>query len=159
MAREVLENLAPGMRLAKPVLNPHGVLLLKADETLTEKHLAIFKAWGIREVDVVREDDGEPEVIDQVILPPEILEAVRAETTQRFRRAQPASDPVMAEILRIATAQLIRRRTSSVLRAQEPGGGPEGRRGKAAQPAGPETAGLEGPGSHRSGGQAGKGGA
>ncbi len=109
MARMVLDTLNPGMRLEKPVFNLHGVLLLKAGEALTAKHLEMFKAWGIREADVVGAQGEQPAVAPQAELPPEILAQARAAATQRFRRAEPAGDPVLAEILRIATRRLARR--------------------------------------------------
>ncbi|HSB67708.1 MAG TPA: hypothetical protein VLT62_00040 [Candidatus Methylomirabilis sp.] len=106
MARVVLEKLAPGMRLDKPVCNIHGVLLLKTGEVLTAKHLEIFKTWGIREVDVVREEGAEPESAQAVAVPPEVLQTAQARVAHRFRRVDPAADPVMAEILRVVTERL-----------------------------------------------------
>lgn len=106
MARMALEKLTPGMRLDKPVINLHGVLLLKEGGTLTAKHLEIFKAWGVREVDVVRADGGQPEEIAATPMPPEVLQAVRDLVAQRFRRANLADSPVMAEIHRVVMQRL-----------------------------------------------------
>ncbi len=109
MARISLDTLNPGMRLEKPVCNLHGVLLLKAGEALTAKHLEMFKAWGIREADVVGANGEQPEAAPQPELPAEVLAQARAITAQRFRRAEPPGDPVLAEILRVATRRLARR--------------------------------------------------
>lgn len=121
MARMLLENLAHGMRLNKPVLNPHGVLLLKAGEVLTEKYLATLMAWGVREADVVREDDGEPEVTAEAALPHQVLEAAETETAHRFRRAGTEGDPVMAEILRVVTLRLASRQAAPPAPRKQPG--------------------------------------
>ncbi len=107
MARMALEKLTPGMRLDKPVFNLHGVLLLKAGGTLTAKHLEIFKAWGVREVDVVREDGGEPEETAAAPMPPEVVQAVADLAAQRFRRANLSDSPVMAEIHRVVMQRLV----------------------------------------------------
>ncbi len=107
MARVLLESLTAGMRLNKPVFNLNGVLLLRAGELLTAKHLEIFKVWGVREADVVREDGGEPDVTAEVTASPEILAAVEREIARRFRRVDTSKDPVMADIMRVATRRLV----------------------------------------------------
>ena len=61
MARMQLEALTAGMKLCKPVRNLNGVLLLREGEILTAKHLEIFKTWGVREAEVVREDGTDPD--------------------------------------------------------------------------------------------------
>jgi hypothetical protein len=109
MARVLLETLTAGMKLNKPVFNLNGVLLLRAGEVLTTKHLDIFKTWGVREADVVREDGSEPEVTAAVIASPEIVAAVEREIARRFRRAEPAKDAVMADIMRVAARHLTAR--------------------------------------------------
>ena len=109
MARVELEKLTAGMRLIKPVFNLHGVLLLKAGEVLTEKHLGIFKTCGIRAADVSRDNRCELEVHGETALPQEILEMVEAETARRFRRAEANTGPVMAEILRVVMLGLRQR--------------------------------------------------
>lgn len=108
MARLALEQLTPGTRLEKPVLNAEGVLLLKAGETLTAKHIQILQGWGIRDVEVAGEQDAVPQPSP---VSAEVLQAAGTEIARRFRRAD-RTDPVMAEIQRIATALLARRLAS-----------------------------------------------
>jgi len=114
MARVELDKLLPGMRLCKPVLNLHGVLLLKAGEVLTERHLGILSRFGIQEADVVQGDDREPDVAVEAPLPEEVLEAVQRETAHRFRRAEASADPAMAEILRVVRLRACQRHAESV---------------------------------------------
>jgi hypothetical protein len=109
MARMLLDRLGPGMRLEKPVFNLHGVLLLKTGEILTAKHLEMFKAWGIREADVMNADGVQPELAPEAELSPDAHAAVQAAVALRFRRSEPKGDPVVAEILRVVTRQLTRR--------------------------------------------------
>jgi hypothetical protein len=126
MARIALESLTAGLKLSKPVLNLNGVLLLRAGEVLTAKHLEIFKTWGVREAEVVRSDGSEPEASADVTAPPEILAAAEQEIGRRFRRAGVPQDATMADIMRLATRRLVLR---LVAQAAPAGGGPAGRRG------------------------------
>lgn len=111
MARITMENLVSGMRLNKPVCSPHGVLLLKEGETLTEKHLKILKSWGFREADVVLERGGEAGGASEVALSPEVVNAAQGAISHRFRHARPDSDPVMAEILRVVAVRVAERQS------------------------------------------------
>ena len=121
MARMSLDSLAPGMKLSKPVLNPNGILLLQSSEVLTPKHMALFKTWGIREVDVVRQDGAEPEAEEGFIVPATILAAIEEEMKRRFRRVDLKKDPMMADIHRIVGRHMIRQRmTQATAGSQQP---------------------------------------
>jgi hypothetical protein len=135
MARVSLESLVPGLRLNRPVFNLHGALLLKTCEVLTEKHLEILKTWGVREVDVAQADGADPRSAPGPAVPPEILETVRAEAAHRFRRANPAENPVMAEVLRIVTERQALRSRQGVTQGEalRPGSGQA--QGEALRPA------------------------
>ena len=52
MGKVNLENLKPGMILAAKVTERGGRVLLGAGMELTEKHISIFRKWGITEADV-----------------------------------------------------------------------------------------------------------
>jgi hypothetical protein len=106
MARMLLETLTAGMKLSKPVFNMNGVLLLRAEEVLTAKHLEIFKTWGIREADVLRADGTEPEALADATVSPEVRAAVEREIAHRFRRANVKADAAMATIMLVATRRL-----------------------------------------------------
>lgn len=106
MALIALELLTPGMRLSQPVCNANGVLLLKEGEVLTEKHLQIFKTWGVPEADVVQEDLGGPAASPEASFLREVMERVKEEMAHRFRRVDLSGDPIMAEILRLGTRRV-----------------------------------------------------
>ena len=47
-----IEDIKPGMILARPVRNRQGVLLLEAGARITDKSIRIFKSWGVNEIAV-----------------------------------------------------------------------------------------------------------
>ncbi len=57
--RVSLQEIEPGMRLSKPVLNQQGSLLLKEGEVITPQHLMLFKTWGIGQFEVGSECEKE----------------------------------------------------------------------------------------------------
>jgi len=122
MARMLLETLTAGMKLSKPVFNMNGVLLLRAGEVLTAKHLDIFKTWGIREADVLREDGTEPEAPVEATASPEVRAAAERQMAHRFRRANVTADAAMADIMRVATRRLtVRLASHPAPAASQPG--------------------------------------
>jgi len=104
MMRLSVDQLTPGLTLGKPVYNLNGVLLLCAGEVLSAKHLQIFKAWGIRDLDVV-DEEGSETVAPDAPVPPELAAAVEREITRRFRRSDPG-DPVISLLRQLVTRRL-----------------------------------------------------
>lgn len=51
-----LEEILPGMVLGAPILNRYGQTLLASGIVIDEKHLLMFKTWGIKHVTII----GEP---------------------------------------------------------------------------------------------------
>ncbi len=94
-----LDNAAPGMILAEPVTNHHNRLLLEAGRRLTERHLRVFKAWGVA-ILAVRGGGGDEGVERHEAPPAAIDERLQA------RFAGLLEDPVMAEIMEAAGRQL-----------------------------------------------------
>ena len=47
-----LDDIKPGMVTASEVKDPRGRIILGTGQELTEKHLRIFKMWGIVEADI-----------------------------------------------------------------------------------------------------------
>ncbi len=97
-----IDEIKPGMVLAHPVYNGHGVLLLESGARITKKNIRIFKSWGVDEItvkgEVTRADDtpGQPE--------PRINESDEMQLKEKF--ADVLDDPVMVEILNAASRQL-----------------------------------------------------
>ena len=53
-----ISDLNPGIQLADDVLSPQGMLVAKKGDTISEKHLKSFKAWGVTEVNIQAEDSA-----------------------------------------------------------------------------------------------------
>ena len=54
-----IDDLKPGMILARPVRNHQGVLLLDAGARISKKNIRIFKSWGVLEVSIKGNPDSE----------------------------------------------------------------------------------------------------
>lgn len=53
-----IDQLKPLMVLATEVRNRSGRLLAPRGMVLSEKHFVVFKTWGIREVEIVAQDEA-----------------------------------------------------------------------------------------------------
>lgn len=79
----LLDDLKPGMVLAADVRDGSGRMLLPGGAEVEEKHLKIFRSWGVGQVDVA---DGETPASEEE-LPPEVLDAARAHVDALFGAA------------------------------------------------------------------------
>ena len=99
-----IDDIKPGMILARPVRNPQGVLLLEAGARISKKNIRIFKSWGVHEATIKgrmspaedRPGDGQYRV----------KESVELELKEKF--SDVLDDPVMAEIFNAASKLLMR---------------------------------------------------
>ena len=85
MGKVNLDDIKPGMKLQKDVQERSGRVLLRAGTEITERHLNIFRTWGVAEADI--ESMSSEEVAAQATrdLDPEVLKA-----------AEGAIDPLFA---------------------------------------------------------------
>ena len=97
-----LSAVKPAMVLAKPVLNILDVLLLQTGVLLTEKNIRMLKSWGIPEVwvNISREDEKNAELELSV----KKNMSIGSHLQEKF--SEVLSDPVMAEIMRVACKRL-----------------------------------------------------
>jgi hypothetical protein len=72
-----LENLNPGMVLHRDVCDRMGRVLLPAGAELTDRHLKIFRTWGVVEADIsgAGSDDQAPAPFADGIDPAALAEA------------------------------------------------------------------------------------
>ncbi len=89
-----LADIQAGMVLLEPAVNHQGQVLLPKGAVIAEKHLRIFKTWGVRAIEAEGEDDAGPAVD---------ADEETARLTTRFRRVK--DDPVQKSIM----AALIKR--------------------------------------------------
>jgi len=101
MPKVKTEALRDGMVVATEVKNMDNMLLVAAGCVITEKHINIFSAWGISEVDVQACDGAEDagDILQQ--LPPEMLKELTAELGTIFWEAIDIS-PVQEEAFKLA---------------------------------------------------------
>jgi len=92
------------------VCDRSGRMLLPAGCTLTERHFAILRMWGVLEAEVEcdAEADGAP-LPPGEDLPAEALAAARAEVEDHFRHNDPGH-PAVKELMRIC---IVRRASSA----------------------------------------------
>lgn len=99
-----VEDLKPGMVLAKAVYNHQELLLLESGVKIKEKNIRMFKSWGVSTVWVRGESlddaDGDLGFEDQA------RQAIEVTLKEKF--ADVLDDPIMLEIMRAASNVLSR---------------------------------------------------
>ena len=80
-----LQNLKAGMVLASDIVENHGQVLLTAGSTITDKHINIFRTWGIPEADVANVDEEEIEISVTLDLDPQLLKVAQTRADDLFR--------------------------------------------------------------------------
>ncbi len=104
MLNLAIEDLKPGMILARPVRNLQGVLLLEAGARITKKNIRIFKSWGVNEVVIqgrrshARQLSAEAAIADQ--------ETIVKQLKDKF--SDVLDDPVMVAIYNAAKSRLLK---------------------------------------------------
>lgn len=108
MARINLEDVQIGMVLESDVKDRNGRVLLGAGAALTEKHLKIFKMWGVTDADI--RGVAKEEVVARAVsrLDPQVVNEIEAQMRDRFRHAD-MSHPFNDELFRILTIRFARR--------------------------------------------------
>jgi len=99
-----LAKIKPGMILAKPVYNHQELLILDAGAKGAEKHIRIFKSWGVATVwikgdDATQKNKGYGSEA-------RTRAAIEIDLKEKF--SEVLDDPVMLEIMRAASSVLSR---------------------------------------------------
>jgi hypothetical protein len=96
------EELTPGQILAKSVDNHQGVLLVEKGSRLSDKHIRVFKTWGVKQIYV------QSDQTDQDASPARVDERSQTSVELELRRkfADVLDDPVMVAIMEAAGRQL-----------------------------------------------------
>ncbi len=111
-----LQNLKPGMVLAADIVENHGQVLLTAGSTINEKHIHIFKTWGIPEADIENVDEEEIALADALELDPELLQIAQQRADERFRFNDvdfPATKKLMQMFIKSEVARLAEQASNS----------------------------------------------
>ena len=97
-----LDDVKPGMTLAQPVYTHQDRLLLEAGRRVSEKHLRIFKSWGVATVAVKGSAAGD----GSASIGADVSAAGVADDAFRARFAGLLEDPVMVAIMEAAARHL-----------------------------------------------------
>lgn len=101
MAPVQIDTLVPGMILKRSVTDRSGRLLLPEGAELQEKHFAIFRMWGVLEVEVTVESEPEPALLPPgEEIDPEVLARASEEVHRIFAHNDP-EHPAIRELVRI----------------------------------------------------------
>ena len=103
-----LEDLQPDMLLADDVQALNGRVLLRSGSRITEKHIGIFKAWGVTEADIsgVSKDNIAASTAEEI--DPQVLSLARETAERRFLLSGTAH-PLLEELFRITTFRTAQR--------------------------------------------------
>jgi len=107
MAIVPIDNLEVGMLLKSDVCDRSGRMLLPAGCELSERHLKIFRTWGVLEAEIEGDDTLETtqtfinEDIDPVRL------AAAEEAVKRIFRLNDQEHPAIKELMRLCIARKV----------------------------------------------------
>ena len=102
MISRKIDELKPGMILARSVYNQQDLLLLEKDSSLTKKRIWMLKTWGIDQVDI----KGKPKNDSRNVFEAEIETKESIENELKAKFADVIDDPIMEEIMKAAARQL-----------------------------------------------------
>jgi HD-like signal output (HDOD) protein len=100
-----IDCVEPGMVLASDLSTPEGRFLLPEGLVLGEKAIKACKAWGVRQANVVGQDQQRLHEAKMAAIDPELLEKSRLVLQPLLRKAD-MNLPAMAEIARIAEERI-----------------------------------------------------
>jgi hypothetical protein len=100
-----IDELKPGMILAKPVYNQQDLLLLEIDSPLTKNRIWMLKTWGIDQVSV----KGKSKADGQTVFETDAETKVDIERDLKAKFEDVIDDPIMVEIMKAAGRQLQKR--------------------------------------------------
>ena len=116
MGRISIDDILPGMVLASDVKDKGGRTLLGAGNELSDRHLQIFKTWGIVDADIVGADREELASKSLLEIDPQLLEEAQHETEKVFRHAD-LSHPAVKELYRLAIQTYAKKKARGAVNA------------------------------------------
>lgn len=105
-----IDEIRPGMVLERDLKDRSGLILLSAGQEITEKHLKIFKMWGIVEADIqgVNKEETLSQITSQ--LDPLFIQEVDVQLRQEFCHTN-LKHPFIQEIFRLVTLKRVQKRS------------------------------------------------
>jgi len=110
VGKVAIENIESGMVLASDVHDRSGRMLLGSGAELTQKHLVIFRTWGVLEVDIA--GHGSDEGTDQMPADVDPLELIAAgQALAPLFRHTNTIHPAIIELVRLAALRKVQHGT------------------------------------------------
>lgn len=106
MANVDIVHLKPGMILNNDVVTNLGRFLLSAGTEITEKHLNVFRTWGITEVDIHGVTEEDITVGDNAQIEPVLLQEIETELNGLFRHTD-RGNPFINELYRLCITRKV----------------------------------------------------
>jgi hypothetical protein len=100
-----LEDIRPGMILASDAKNLAGRVLLTAGNEITEKHLRVFKIWGVSQVEIRGIDEEDVFVRAGAEVDAAVLKQAD-EATQELFALTDNGHPAISELMRLTIIRL-----------------------------------------------------
>jgi hypothetical protein len=102
-----LEDIQEGMILADDIKDRNGRVLLAGGSKISEKHLRVFRMWGVTEADIqgIEREELAANIVAQ--LDPSLLKEAENETRERFYHLK-MDDPFIMELFRLLTLRIVR---------------------------------------------------
>jgi hypothetical protein len=102
-----LEDIQVGMVLAADIKERSGRVLLAGGSEISEKHLRVFKMWGITEADI--KDVEKEEIAASIVaqLDPSLFQDVQSRVREHFRLTD-MEHPFIKELFRLVTLRQVR---------------------------------------------------
>lgn len=103
-----LEDIQEGMILENDIKDRNGRILLAGGSKISEKHLRVFKMWGVTEADIrgVEKEELTANVVAH--MDPVLLQEAESRIRERFYH-QKMDDPFIMELFRLLTFRMVKR--------------------------------------------------
>ena len=112
MGKINISDVKPGMILEADVLDRNGRTLLAKGVEISDKHIRIFKMWGITEADIQGVALEDVAAQDAASIDPIVREKAEGETLALFRFADLEHEG-MKEVARLAVLRCVRTMTEA----------------------------------------------
>lgn len=111
MGKVSIENIETGMVLSGDVHDRSGRMLLGAGAELTQKHLVIFRTWGVLEADIVGQGSDEDADKIPADVDPQELAAAEQALAPLFMHTN-REHPAISELMRLAALRKVQHGTA-----------------------------------------------
>jgi hypothetical protein len=109
-----IEDIEPGMVLGAEVKDRTGRVLLSKGTSITEKHLSIFKMWGVIDAVIENADREKIEAKATAAIEPSDLLAAQAEMDSMFRFVENQEDPFIVELKRLGGIRIAQKKNAAL---------------------------------------------